>query len=168
MKKIIFSLTLVVCTLVIFSFNTTKSIYPSFVSTELAKFFDGEYIKTVKDEALNLHLEKNFLPIFDDVTFVHAQKNAKEGFYYYIVFGSKAGKETMALLKATQRDIETNTYSYINFSKIKVTSNTNYCRSGALNPPPGICGLNCVPRFDNCLGFICGVWNKKNEDCDIE
>ncbi|HAS39235.1 MAG TPA: hypothetical protein DCS93_02095 [Microscillaceae bacterium] len=165
MKKIIFSLTLVLCTLAFFSFNTTKSIYPSFVSAELAKFFKGDYIKTVKDEALNLHLEKNFLPLFDDVTFLHAQKNAKEG-YYYIVFGTKDGKETMALLKASQQDIETNTYSYIDFSKIKVTKSTWYCRSGRLNAPAGICeGLTCSPHFDRCLGLVCGVWN--GVDCDI-
>lgn len=158
MKKIFLSLTLILSSLLILSFDNTKNVYPDSVTPDMAKVFDRDYVKTMKNEVLNQQLEKNFLPLFDDVTSVRVQKNAVDG-YYYMVLGTKKGKKNIALLKTSQYDVDNNTYTYINFSNIKVTAASRYCLQGLDDPShPRVCqGSQCKPRATNCLGLICGI-----------
>ena len=158
MKKVFLSLTLVLSSLLMLSFDHAKDIYPDSVTPEMAKVFDRDYVKTVENEALNKHLEKNFLPLFDDVISIRAQQNAIDG-YYYMVLGTKNGQKSMVLLKTSQYDVDNNIYTYIDFSNIKVTATSRYCLQGLQDPSfPGICvGAQCKPRTTNCLGLICGI-----------
>ena len=163
MKKLVFTLSIVLCSVFMFSFiNSTKNVFPESVAKEWVKLFEKEHIKTINNEFLITQLEGNFKSLFDDITLVHAQKQiAGSKSYYYIVFGTKNGVEKVDFLKVDKSDVENERYTYLTIPNAKTSAVVQYCRTGLVNPSvPGVCvGTSCGERPDGCLGFVCGVWN---------
>ena len=156
MKKAVLVLCAVAIGFLVLSFENPKKEYPSHLSDELITFFESEYLTTIENESLNSLLEKNFSPLFDEVDYVHAQKNEEVG-YYYIAFAKKDGEQIIKLLKINESDIQNETYSYIDFSNIDVNSQTIYCRQ-SISTLPNACPLECSYNTNGCRGFECGVY----------
>jgi hypothetical protein len=134
----------------VYSFSTIDK-YPDYVSEESVTMYKSEYLKTINSHDLNTQLEQNFLPLFDNVTFVDAQFSQEIG-YYYIVFGEKNNAKTIQLLKIEKEDVDNETYTYFDFEGFTVTENTVYCwRGGPLCLP---CQLQCCAACN----IICGPW----------
>lgn len=156
MKKLFLALCLMAFSYIAISFESQKNEYPSYLSEELITTFENEYLETIEDSSLNKLLEKNFPPLFDEVKYVHAQRNQNNEFYY-IVFAIKNGNETIDLLKINELDVINKTYSYIDFSEINL-NDTVYCRAGNGSTDPFVCPEACENYTFVCLGMICGVY----------
>ncbi|QNJ96957.1 hypothetical protein [Constantimarinum furrinae] len=152
MKKALFILAVVTVGFAVYSF-TEKDENP-IITSEKTTTISDDIIKTIENEDLNDHIQKNFVRYFDDVEFVTAHYSDTKNFYYYKVHGSKNGISTTQGLKIEKSDLENETYTYIDFSNIQVNELTEYCKDDSSNPE-----CFCVrPNFKFCQ-IICAVWN---------
>ena len=161
MKKLILIAALIAVSFGSFSYIADTK-FPEGISAEKVAVYNTEYLKTIDNDLLNEQLSKNFAPLFDQVSFVDAQYSETIG-YYYIVFGTTNESDTMQLLKVEKEDIDNETYSYIDFSNIKVSETTIYCFRGYT--PGATCPqFGCNPMGPSeCEAPICGVY--ANNEC---
>jgi hypothetical protein len=151
MKKVLLILTIVTVGFAVYSF-TEKNTTPKITSEKTTTISD-DIIKTIENADLNDHIQKNFVRYFDDVDYITAHYSNVKGFYYYQVYGSKNGINTTQALKVNKSDLENETYTFIDFTNIKVDKLTEYCWEGVSNCP---CGPDNTRK---CTSFICAVWD---------
>lgn len=161
MKKILFVCLLAIGSLAFYNFSLVDAPgekYPTYLPLEAMETLKKEHVKVVESEALISTLATNFSPLFDEITAVHGQYNEDDG-HYYVVFGEQDGVAKIELLKAWESDIENETYTYIDFTNIKVNNDIVYCTRGPLNPTnPFVCPTDyCEARDYQCLGYVCGI-----------
>ncbi|QNJ96823.1 hypothetical protein [Constantimarinum furrinae] len=154
MKKALLIVMVVVLGFSVYSF-TTNDLYQTKSLEEKILINEDDLIKTIINQDLNKELQKNFVRYFDEVNYVNARSNGD--LYYYQVIGAKKGVETSINLKIEKIDIENETYTFIDFTDIKVDEFTQYCFRAI---PNTTCTQECiVPPALYCESVLCGVWN---------
>lgn len=136
-----------------------KPKYPADVSEDVVSLWESEFIETINNEELNTTLETYFVRFFDDVESIDVQFSKEGKYYYYIAFGTKNKHDVIQLMKIEKDDYLNQTYTYIDFSKVKDLNAVELCYEGALCP---------VCTHDRCCwscSTVCGLWDGFN--CSI-
>lgn len=138
MKRLFNLFALLLCTGFFFSASANNTLPESYAK---------DYANTIHNETLNLDIATKFAHLISVVERVDVHYNADFGFYY-VAHGSINGKSTVVMLKTTEKEVNTQTYSYIDFTNLEA----------------GKAYLNCTSLpFSTCrppgqLGIICGVY----------
>jgi len=151
MKKVLI-IAAVVVGAVFYSF-TTNDMNTKNLSTDSTTVLETRSPITIHNNELNSQLQKNFIRYFDEIHYVVAKYHENVG-YYYDVFGTKNGLDANQGLKIDKSDIENETYTYIDFTDIKVNELTVYCKDDISKPA---CDCSPPPPVKACK-IICAVW----------
>lgn len=158
MKKITLLFACVLISTIFFSFNEFSKL-DSFNSSENTEKLNSDLIKTVHNKELNLFLEAHFISLFDKVDELQVVFLPDIG-YCYVVYGSKKNIKTINYLKIEEEDVINETYTYIDFSNIEITEDTQYCHKPRVTP--SLCPNTCEyygSGSENCDLITCGVYN---------
>ena len=150
MKKILSILVLIAVGVVLYSFTANDRNPENVPERPDITNETTAYIKTIVNNELNVHIQKNFVRFFDKVEYVEARFSDDVG-YFYAVFGEKKGEPSIQFIKVEKNDIDNETYTYFDFEGFTATEFTEYCYKG------GFCvGCEYQPSVP-CL-VICGPW----------